>query len=66
MMDPYRLKAFLQKLAYLIYLQRGHRVDGLSVVFDMEGVSTKMLWRPGKKPTLSLTNEILNQVNVVH
>ena len=28
-------------------LQRGRRVDGLTVIFDMDGVSSKMLWRPG-------------------
>ncbi|KAK3084025.1 hypothetical protein FSP39_006958, partial [Pinctada imbricata] len=27
--------------------KRGYRVDGLTVIFDMEGVSTRMLWRPG-------------------
>lgn len=34
--------------------KRGHRVDGLSVIFDMEGVSTKMLWRPGLQMYLHL------------
>lgn len=28
--------------------QLGRRVDGLTVIFDMEGVTTKMMWRPGK------------------
>ncbi|XP_048763244.2 retinal-binding protein-like [Ostrea edulis] len=34
--------------------KRGYRVDGLTVVFDMAGVSTKMLWRPGLKMYLHL------------
>nr|XP_022342458.1 retinal-binding protein-like isoform X1 [Crassostrea virginica] len=34
--------------------KRGHRVDGLTVVFDMAGVGTSMLWRPGLKMYLHL------------
>nr|UXK97413.1 retinal-binding protein [Babylonia areolata] len=34
--------------------KRGHRVDGLTVIFDMEGVSSKMLWRPGLQMYLHL------------
>uniref|UniRef100_A0AAT9H863 Retinal binding protein n=1 Tax=Peronia verruculata TaxID=500109 RepID=A0AAT9H863_9EUPU len=30
------------------------RVDGLTVIFDMEGVSSKMLWRPGLQMYLHL------------
>ncbi|KAK7499112.1 hypothetical protein BaRGS_00009659 [Batillaria attramentaria] len=33
---------------------RGSRVDGLTVIFDMEGVSSKMLWRPGLQMYLHL------------
>lgn len=32
----------------------GRRVDGLTVIFDMEGVSTKMMWRPGLQMYLHL------------
>nr|CAG4719772.1 RALBP [Leptochiton asellus] len=32
----------------------GKRVDGLTVIFDMEGVSTKMLWKPGLQMYLYL------------
>ncbi|KAJ8312323.1 hypothetical protein KUTeg_009696 [Tegillarca granosa] len=32
----------------------GKRVDGLTVIFDMEGVGTKMLWRPGMQMYLHL------------
>ncbi|KAL4223181.1 hypothetical protein ACF0H5_016653 [Mactra antiquata] len=32
----------------------GKRVDGLTVIFDMEGVTTKMLWRPGLQMYLHL------------
>ncbi|OWF42695.1 retinal-binding protein-like [Mizuhopecten yessoensis] len=35
-------------------LLAGKRVDGLTVIFDMEGVSTKMLWRPGMQMYLHL------------
>lgn len=34
--------------------KRGQRVDGLTVVFDMAGVGTSMLWRPGLKMYLHL------------
>ncbi|XP_070205227.1 retinal-binding protein-like isoform X2 [Littorina saxatilis] len=34
--------------------KRGKRVDGLTVIFDMEGVSSKMLWRPGLQMYLHL------------
>lgn len=34
--------------------KRGYRVDGLTVVFDMAGVGTRMLWRPGLKMYLHL------------
>ncbi|XP_064612900.1 retinal-binding protein-like isoform X2 [Liolophura sinensis] len=34
--------------------KRGKRVDGLTVIFDMEGVSSKMLWRPGLQMYLYL------------
>lgn len=27
--------------------QSGDRVDGLTVIFDMEGVTSRVLWRPG-------------------
>ncbi|XP_060563024.1 retinal-binding protein-like isoform X2 [Ruditapes philippinarum] len=32
----------------------GKRVDGLTVIFDMEGVTTKMMWRPGLQMYLHL------------
>uniref|UniRef100_A0AAT9H855 Retinal binding protein n=1 Tax=Ambigolimax valentianus TaxID=1338344 RepID=A0AAT9H855_9EUPU len=32
----------------------GRRVDGLTVIFDMDGVSSKMLWRPGLQMYLHL------------
>ncbi|KAK3577712.1 hypothetical protein CHS0354_000410 [Potamilus streckersoni] len=32
----------------------GRKVEGLTVIFDMEGVSTKMLWRPGLQMYLHL------------
>ncbi|XP_071115998.1 retinal-binding protein-like [Haliotis cracherodii] len=32
----------------------GRRVDGITVVFDMEGVSSRMMWRPGLQMYLYL------------
>ncbi|KAL8578702.1 hypothetical protein ACOMHN_045690 [Nucella lapillus] len=31
--------------------KRGKRVDGLTVIFDMDGVSSKMMWRPEVEAT---------------
>ena len=39
---------------YFVF-QLGRRVDGLTVIFDMDNVTTKMMWRPGKYKSLSLT-----------
>ena len=40
-----------KRLTAVVVLQMGRRVDGLTVIFDMDGVSSKMLWRPGNSLT---------------
>lgn len=49
------------------------RIDGLTVIFDMDGVSSKMLWRPGLQMYLHLVKllednypEMLKQMFVVN
>ena len=32
---------------YRVVLKTGTRVDGVTVIFDMEGTGTSALWKPG-------------------